>query len=199
MNPSLEALSLASLPGKVPKTLPLFRPLQLRLALFKCHSNHSRFRINSFLPIGDTDSEIAFCALLERLKPLWHGHDSTPHLAARLDVVVEFAKDLGQIGLANFLYCDGELLFAHGHRRKQADGEFKPPGLYLLRRRCTTRGHSSEAAGISIAALDQEVVLVASVPLTAEAWEPIPQGEVVVISKGQVVAREAARAPTPIR
>lgn len=55
---------------------------------------HSRFRISSFRPIGDTDSEFAFCALFERIKPLWHIHDVAPGLTARLEVVAEFAEDL---------------------------------------------------------------------------------------------------------
>lgn len=156
---------------------------------------HRRFRIDSFSPIGDTDSEFAFCALLERIKPLWHPHDATPDLATRLGVVAGFAKDLGQLGLANFLYSDGEVLFAHGHRRKQVDGEFKPPGLYMLRRQCATRNQHAETAGVSVTSPAQEVILVASVALTTEAWKPFQQGDVVAISRGQVVARESAASP----
>ena len=36
------------------------------------------------------------------------------------------------------------------------------------------------------------MIVVASVPLTAEAWEPFQQGEVLVISEGQVTARAPA-------
>jgi len=150
---------------------------------------HSRFRVNSFHPVGDTDSEYAFCALLERIRPLWRCHDAIPDLAARLDLVAEFAKDLGQIGVANFLYSDSEVLFAHGHRRKQSDDEFKPPGLHLLRRQCARTDAYADTAGVSVTSPSQEVALVASVPLTAEAWEPFGEGEVVAISKGQVIGR----------
>jgi|GEM_PF-4045089 len=71
----------------------------------------------AFRPIGDTDSEIVFCSLLECLR-----------------VVAELAKDFGQFGPANFLYCDGEVLFPNGHRRKQADGTYSPPGSFWLHR-----------------------------------------------------------------
>ena len=147
------------------------------------------FRSDSFRPIGDTDSEIAFCELLERLKPLWADRDTIPDLHARLDVIAEFANELGHYGPANFLYCDGEVLFAHGHRRKQADGKFKPPGLFWLHRQCARKDPHSETSGVSVTAPNQHIILVASVPLTAEAWEPFHEGEVIAISKGKVAAR----------
>ncbi len=49
MNPSLEALSLASLLGKVPKILTLFRPPWLRLVLTKCHSAKPAIAANQVL------------------------------------------------------------------------------------------------------------------------------------------------------
>lgn len=74
---------------------------------------HSEFRIDAFRPIGDTDSEYAFCALLERIKLLWCREAGSPTIASRLAVVSEFAEDFGNVGLANFLYSDGEAVFAH--------------------------------------------------------------------------------------
>lgn len=69
-----------------------------------------------FRPIGSTDSEAAFRALMDRLSLLWSG-SITPSPAERLAVVAELAADLRKLGPANFLYSDGELLFAHGHHR----------------------------------------------------------------------------------
>ena len=152
----------------------------------------SEYQTDAFRPIGDTDSEIAFCALLERIKPLWHDHDTTPDLAARLDVVAEFARGLGQFGPANFLYCDGEVLFAHGHKRKQTNGTYSPPGLYWLHRQCARKDPLAETSGVSITSSRQDVILVASVPLTAEAWEPLAEGEVIAVSKGKIAARVTA-------
>ena len=176
-------------------TQPFARELGGRMHVF-VHNGHvpdikslDKYRSDSYRPIGDTDSETAFCALLERIKPLWHDHDIIPDLAARLEVVAGLAKELGQFGPANFLYCDGDVLFAHGHRRKQADGEYKPPGLFWLHRQCSMEDRHSTTSGVSVISPNQHVILVASVPLTEEAWEPFLEGEVIAISKGNFVAR----------
>ena len=55
-------------------------PKSLRL---NCRLVHCR-------PSGDTDSEFAFCLLLERLRRLWHG-DAVPPLDERMAVVTKFA------------------------------------------------------------------------------------------------------------
>ena len=179
-------------------TQPFARELGGRMHVF-VHNGHvpdiknlSEYRSDSYRPIGDTDSEIAFCALLERLKPLWYDRDATPDLAARLEVVAGFAKELRQFGPANFLYCDGEVLFAHGHRRKQADGEYKTPGLFWLHRQCAREDLHSETSGVSVISPNQQVILVASVPLTKEAWEPLQEGEVIAIARGKIAARVPA-------
>ena len=94
--------------------------------------------------IGSTDSEIAFCALLDRLTPLWVA--GSPTLEARLAVVSCLAQELRQLGPANFLYADGELLFAHGHRRLQPDGSTAAPGLHVLHREMDTPNSLSPSA-----------------------------------------------------
>ncbi len=179
----------------IKNTQPFARELGGRLHIF-AHNGHvpdiknlSEYRSNSFHPIGNTDSEFAFCALLERVKPLWSERETVPELEARLDVVAEFAKDIGQFGPANFLYCDSEVLFAHGHRRTQADGQITSPGLYWLHRQCAREDPLSKTSGVSVTSHNQDVILVASEPLTTEAWEPFREGQVLAISKGQIAAR----------
>ena len=41
-------------------------------------------------------------------------------------------------------------------------------------------------------ATQQEVTLIASVPLTAEAWRPLEEGEIVVLRDGAIVERRAS-------
>lgn len=45
-----------------------------------------------------------------------------PPLEARRAVVEAFAAEMRPLGISNFRYSDGELVFGHGHRRTQADG-----------------------------------------------------------------------------
>lgn len=140
-----------------------------------------------FRPVGTTDSEHAFCALLERLHRASDGCGSPPSLEQRLDVVAAFAAELRTLGPANFLYADGDTLFAHSHRRFQpATGSIAPPGLHVLARRCAQPQPGIDGDGVSVAGGFQEVVLVASFPLSAQGWQAMAEGEVLAISAGQV-------------
>lgn len=140
-------------------------------------------------PIGQTDSERAFCVLLARLRALSHNGE-LPSIEARMVIVATFAADLRVLGAANFLYSDGDALFVHGHRRlTRLDGPIEPPGLWMLQRHYTT--HSSppvHEAGIAIAHDSNASVLIASVPLTHERWKPLIEGQIIVVRGGKVVA-----------
>lgn len=141
-----------------------------------------------FRPIGETDSERAFCLLLEAVARLW-AEGNPPSLAARLAVVSEFASVLRPLGPANFLYTDGEFLFAHGHRRTQSNGAITPPGLWCLHRDCIVDTDALAPAGVSIVTDTgaQQLTLLASVPLSGEAWRQLNEGEIVVVANGQIV------------
>lgn len=165
-------------PRLLRNTQPFARELGGRTHLFAHNGmlpgieRDRRFRARWARPVGDTDSEHAFCALLDRMRPLWDR--GTPSLRDRLDEVVAFADDLRALGPANFLYSDGEVIFAHGHRRRSDAGAIEPPGLHVLCRSCIEHGA-------------QQVALVASVPLTGERWRPLAEGEVIVLHAGRVI------------
>ncbi|MCP4384301.1 MAG: class II glutamine amidotransferase [Hyphomicrobiales bacterium] len=144
----------------------------------------------NFLPIGETDSEAAFCALMETMKERWIARGRIPELEERLEVVSSFARTYRERGTFNFLYCDGEYLFAHSHQRHHPDGELKPPGLNILER---DNHHPDETDHHDVAGLHlpdqahhQAMTLVASVPLTEEAWHPLAGGTLAVLSQGVV-------------
>ncbi len=154
----------------------------------KCTLNSGRYT-----PVGDTDSEFAFCCLLEQLKKLWDGAPGKlPSVESRLQTVAQFAALLRPFGPFNFIYSDGDALFVHAHRRKQDDGDIRPPGLHLLARSCNEQAVDLSESGIMMTPIAQELVLVASVPLTDEPWEPIDEGEVIVLKDGLVWARLSA-------
>ena len=104
-------------------TQPFVRELAGRMHVF-AHNGHlpgiersQGLAFDRYHPVGDTDSEHAFCALLDRMHGLWARTTTPPSIQARLGVVAAFAADLRQLGPANFLYADAEVLFTHGHRR----------------------------------------------------------------------------------
>ena len=155
----------------------------------------ARFSNRRFRRIGDTDSEHAFCALLDRLAPAWGV--ATPSLDSRLVEVAAFAEELCELGPANFLYYDGDALFAHGHRRRSATGEIRPPGLYVLCRSCAGSADGVPLSGVALGpAGSQQVALLASVPLSSEPWVPLREGEIVVLREGRV-ARHHVRGNPP--
>jgi glutamine amidotransferase len=149
---------------------------------------------NRVQPIGDTDSEIAFCILLEHISHLQRDRALAP-LEARLSVVRRFAADLRTLGPANFLYSDGDVLFAHAHRRMQADCTIAPPGLWRLDRRCPADVDALPQAGVTIEAHGphQEITLLASVPLTDEPWAPLAEGEIIVVKDGEAIDQVGPR------
>lgn len=151
-------------------------------------ATHDRLALGRFVPIGDTDSEHAFCVLLGRLERLWTGGARrVPPLAERAAVIAELARELRVLGPANFLYCDGDALFAHGDARTQADGTRRPPGLHVLCRTCRAE-ELRELVGVEIEPGRTQVVsLVASVPLSDEAWRPLEQGELLILRDGTTV------------
>lgn len=135
-----------------------------------------------FRAIGDTDSEHAFCYLLAQLQPLWLTTE-IPSLEQRLRVFERFSTRMSTFGAANFLYSDGDYLFVHAHHRRQDNGDLCSPGLYLLQRRC----HEHDMLkGVNIES-DQQMALLASRPLSAENWQPLPARSVLVIQHGGVV------------
>jgi predicted glutamine amidotransferase len=154
------------------------------------------FALGQYHPVGETDSEHAFCALLARLQALWQPTAAPPSVQARLGVVADFAAELRELGPANFLYADGDALFAHGHQRIQDSGRVEPPGLHLLTRQCHDGGQPLQAHGVCVGGGFQQVVLLASVPLSEEAWQPLAEGETVAVTAGQVLARRAPAVPS---
>ncbi|WP_394791252.1 class II glutamine amidotransferase [Rhodoferax sp.] len=147
--------------------------------------------LGSYRPVGQTDSEYAFCVLMARMHSLW-ADASPPPLQARMDLLASFAADMRALGPANFLYADGDTLFAHGHRRIHDDGEqAEPPGLWMLQRvEMSAEPPPAHQDGVAVEADAEkhDALLIASVALTDEAWRPLAEGELVAVRHGKLVA-----------
>lgn len=142
--------------------------------------------------VGDTDSELAFLVLLARLE-----REEAASLPARFQVFGEFCARMRELGTANFLFFDGMALFVHADRRvfETHHGLTPPrePGLVIRHfAREAAVGADWHASGAHIDALHPETVLVASVPLNEEGWQPLPRGAVLALQNGQIVSRDGS-------
>lgn len=142
---------------------------------------------NNYHPIGDTDSEFAFCMLMDEMKALWD--DSSPSLEQRIDVLSEKFSAWSPLGPANVIYSDGEYLFAFANRRTQTNGEIEPPGLHYLSRDEETHKCFNNLAGVELDGHLDNMTLFASVPLSTEHWRPFKANELLACKDGRIVAR----------
>jgi len=175
-------------------TGPFSRELNGRIHVFTHNGNLKSLAQSSFVrseifqPVGETDSEFAFCLLLDRIRQLPQVPGQLPSLRSRLDTVADMAIKLRELGPANFLYADGDVLFAHSDRRLQPlTRQVTAPALYRLE--CPAGDKSPLVSdGESLETVTaQRVVLLASIPLTQEKWTPMPEGEVLAVRHGEVV------------
>lgn len=182
-------------------THPFRRVLGHRLHLFA--HNGTLGGIDAYLAgselsqqaLGETDSELAFCILCERIGQRWTA-SHTPSLEERLDLFTEFCTDMVKLGPSNFLYFDGEILFVHGHRRIwESDGlesPPRPPGLHIKSCAPLAPEHEYHTDGLTVDVEDRRTLLVASVPLDDDGWEPLPEGKILALRYGEVVAESSS-------
>lgn len=150
-----------------------------------------KYPLKRYRPVGLTDSEHAFCVLLDRMSDIWVKYESPPPLQERLEVINQFAEEMRNLGPSNFLYSDGETLFAHGHQRHNPLTEaIEWPGLHYIHLICgpDEKGfNKSSKSGISMKGDDHIITLFASVPLNDDKeWIPMKEGEVVAVTKGKI-------------
>ena len=69
-----------------------------------------RLSLGRFEPIGNTDSELAFCALLAGLQTKFKSYPKTPR--ALWAAIAELSTTIGSEGTFNFLLGDGRYLYA---------------------------------------------------------------------------------------
>lgn len=122
----------------------------------------ARFALHRFHPTGDTDSEHAFCYLLDRLAEAHEGALDTNGLVSALRRPVEALSGLGEL---NFLMSDGVHLIAFANSK-----------LHQVKRTCVEH------------ACNQQVIVLTTEPLTAEAWLPTEQNRLHVFVDGQELA-----------
>ncbi len=141
-----------------------------------------------FSPVGDTDSEQAFCFLLNGLQ---HRFARQPPPTQLYHAVATLAADIALGGSFNFLLSNGELLFAHCSTHLH----------YVVREYPFTVARLIDC-DISINFsqhnhLDDRIAVIATQPLTSnEAWIAFSPGQLKMFVGGEAVS-PLAREPAP--
>jgi glutamine amidotransferase len=120
-------------------------------------------------PAGETDSEHAFCHLLENISRHFH-EPPAAGVAPWFTALAALSGLISVHGKFNFLISDGAHLIAYGHDR-----------LHYRERRGD--GETEEA-------------WIATEPLTAEPWQPFEAGELRIYRRGRLVDRVPASGAT---
>lgn len=163
-------------------THPFMRELWGRYWIFAHNGNLQNYQPSldgSFLPVGQTDSERAFCHLLQTLR-LRFG--ANPPLRNELQrELEEFAAHVRALGPFNFLLSNGDCLFAH----RSTDLHF------VVRRAPFAVAHLKDhdiAVDFSAVTNPHDcVAVIATLPLTDnEKWTSLPQDRVVMFVDGEV-------------
>jgi glutamine amidotransferase len=109
-------------------------------------------------------------------------------LSKRKKIVSEFAAQIGELGPANFLYSDGDVLFVHGHVRTQPDGSIGSPGLHYISVTCNYGFGQSELASVKLESDQlQKVTLISTMPLNEGLWLPMQKGELLLVKGGEIL------------
>jgi glutamine amidotransferase len=119
------------------------------------------FGVERFQPLGETDSEYAFCLLLDAIVAASAAGGNTLVAVNLVEIIEPLVERLCAFGEFNFILSDGESLIVHAHTN-----------LHALHRTC----------GIDNCA--QKVVLLATSPLTDEPWVRLENGSIHVYSNG---------------
>jgi glutamine amidotransferase len=130
----------------------------------------------AFRPVGDTDSEHAFCWLMQELAK---AHASVPSVAELTHTLAELLPQPARHGSFNLLLSNGQALWAHASTHLHWLQRRHPFGAAQL---------ADEDVAVDFAALTQpsdRVVVVATQPLTTgEPWQAMAAGELRVFVDG---------------
>ena len=160
-------------------THPFMRELWGRYWVFAHNGNlvdfHPKLHAN-FHPVGDTDSERAFCWLLQELAK---NHARMPSIPDLTQTLAELVPTIARHGTFNFLLSQGEALWAHCSTKLH----------YVLRRHPFAAAQLQDAdLTVDFADLttpQDRVAVVVTEPLTCnEDWVALKTGELAVFVDG---------------
>ena len=163
---------------------PFVRELWGRYWVFAHNGDLKNFlpRLHAgFRPVGSTDSELAFCWIMQELAK---SHASVPTIAELSITLRELGTQIAPHGTFNFLLSNGLALWAHASTRIDS------PGLYYVERRHPFAHATLSDEDVSVNFADHtrptdRVAVVVSAPLTTnEIWTAFAPGELKVFKAG---------------
>ena len=131
-----------------------------------------------FKPVGNTDSERAFCWIMQELSK---SHAGVPTVAELTLTLRELAAEVATHGTFNFLLSNGQALWAHASTH-----------LYYVERKHPFASASLSDEDLSVdfsqhTTPNDRVAVVVTAPLTTnETWTPFAPGELKVFVDGSV-------------
>jgi predicted glutamine amidotransferase len=139
----------------------------------------------TFKPVGDTDSERAFCWLMQEMAK---SHASLPSPEELTRTLKELVTHVSAFGTFNFLLSNGEALWAHGTTKLH----------YVVRDRSLPQPRLQDAdMTVDFSPLTQgedRVALIATEPLTTnETWVPFEPGQLIAFVDGVPLPVPTAR------
>ncbi|HNK02084.1 MAG TPA: class II glutamine amidotransferase [Accumulibacter sp.] len=175
-------------------THPFMRELWGRYWIFAHNGNLPDFAPTldgSFTPVGQTDSERAFCWLLQCLRERFGCRP--PDQATLFSAVHELTVELGSRGSFNYLLSNGDCLFAHCSTQLS----------HIVRQAPFAVAHlSDQDLSIDFSAVttpDDRVAVIATLPLTDnERWTTMPPGSLWLFVDGAPL-RQRLTVPGPAR
>lgn len=168
--------------GKVSleNTHPFMRELWGSYWIFAHNGNVPDFQPElegSFLPVGSTDSERAFCWIMQEFRKR-HGL-SRPDTSVLFTTLTELTKEIGRYGEFNFLLSNGDLLFAHCSMKLSYILRQSPFPTAHLRDKDVTVDFSD------LATPKDRVAIIATSPLTDnETWVALEPGTLWLFQDG---------------
>jgi predicted glutamine amidotransferase len=131
-----------------------------------------------FNPVGETDSELAMCALLT-----WMAKEEIPFTS--FSEIETRLRKMNELGNMNLLFSEGELLFAY-----HDDHGYK--GLCFVRRQAPFSRVSLEGEDWEVDLGDekkpgQRGYVIATKPLTDEKWTRFDRGCMLVFKDGDII------------
>ncbi len=164
-------------------THPFVRELWGRAFVFAHNGTVGKIRkheLGRFRPIGTTDSEYAFCVLLDRLADRFDSYPSRAKLSA---AIAKIGGELGRDGTFNFLLGDGRHLFARCATKL----------AYIIRKapfgKATLADDDVRVDFAEVTTPRDRVAVIATSPLTRdEVWTIGKPGEMWTFDQGTLVS-----------